>query len=247
MSDVDGLYGRLPGRLQRIVRKVADAANYDFAAMELLDGLGIEWRGGEVHEYPSRHPKGSRWSTDEAWQMLDMLKPGIIPDDVRAYIAGYMGGALEKLFDENTRLRAALAVSKSPCVYCSLPAEEWGKCESGFPGCPRADDASGCPELGAMMELEDMKRDILDPNIVHVNMLRGGIAKPSIEQIKHLYPELTEDIDRLLAWTYQAVGVMLSDLGQFGTERGNKLLDNLSKGKLVHDDILPWLSSKNAD
>lgn len=30
---------------------------------------------------------------------------------------------------------------------------------------------------------------LTDPNVVHLNMLRGGIAKPSWEQIKHIYPE----------------------------------------------------------
>jgi transposase-like protein len=49
---------------------------------------------------------------------------------------------------ENNNLRAALAHSELPCAYCSLPVEDWGKCKSGFPGCARADDASGCPHLG---------------------------------------------------------------------------------------------------
>ena len=53
---------------------------------------------------------------------------------------------------ENTRLRAALANSDQPCAYCTLPHDEWNKCASGFPGCARADDAIGCPELGASME-----------------------------------------------------------------------------------------------
>jgi 23S rRNA C2498 (ribose-2'-O)-methylase RlmM len=30
---------------------------------------------------------------------------------------------------------------------------------------------------------------LTDPNVVHLNMLRGGIAKPSWDQIKHIYPE----------------------------------------------------------
>lgn len=46
----------------------------------------------------------------------------------------------------------------------------------------------------------------------------------------------------LLAETYQAVGSMLSDLGQFNSDKGIKLLDNLSRGKLIHKDILPWPS-----
>lgn len=31
--------------------------------------------------------------------------------------------------------------------------------------------------------------DLTDPVVVHANMLRGTIAKPNWEQIKHLYPE----------------------------------------------------------
>lgn len=61
---------------------------------------------------------------------------------------------------ENIRLRAALAQSDQPCAYCTLPAEEWNRCQYGFPGCARADDAMGCPELGARME-EHRLRDII--------------------------------------------------------------------------------------
>jgi hypothetical protein len=35
----------------------------------------------------------------------------------------------------------------------------------------------------------DAPVDLTDPVVVHVNMLRGTIAKPTWEQIKHLYPE----------------------------------------------------------
>jgi hypothetical protein len=34
-------------------------------------------------------------------------------------------------------------------------------------------------------EVEALK----DPNVVHVNMLRGGIARPSLAQIIHIYGE----------------------------------------------------------
>ena len=64
---------------------------------------------------------------------------------------------IDDLRAENTRIRAALANSKSPCVYCSLPADEWAKCPSGFPGCDRADDAMGCPELGASLENAELR------------------------------------------------------------------------------------------
>lgn len=44
-GEIEGLYGRLPPDLMKLVRKIADAPNYDFGAMELLDALDIEWRG----------------------------------------------------------------------------------------------------------------------------------------------------------------------------------------------------------
>jgi hypothetical protein len=43
------------------------------------------------------------------------------------------------------------------------------------------------------------------------------------------------------AQAYQVVGSLLSDLGQFDTERATKILDNLSAGAVVHD-VLPWPS-----
>jgi hypothetical protein len=47
-GDIDGLYGRLPDDLKRLVRRIVDAPNYDYAAMELLDICKVEWR----NEYP---------------------------------------------------------------------------------------------------------------------------------------------------------------------------------------------------
>ena len=43
-GNVAGLYGRMPVDLQRLVRKIADASDYDHGAMELLDAFKIEWR-----------------------------------------------------------------------------------------------------------------------------------------------------------------------------------------------------------
>ncbi len=61
---------------------------------------------------------------------------------------------------ENTRLRAALALSDRPCTYCTLPADKWAECAHGFPGCDRADDAMGCPELGARMDLHAAEAEV---------------------------------------------------------------------------------------
>lgn len=62
---------------------------------------------------------------------------------------------------ENERLRAALANSELPCIYCSLPKDEWSRCQNGFPGCDRADDAMGCPELGAAMERDALRAELV--------------------------------------------------------------------------------------
>lgn len=67
---------------------------------------------------------------------------------------------VKELQIENDRLRAALANSASPCVYCSLPKEQWAECKSGFPGCARGDDAMGCPELGAALEADALRAEL---------------------------------------------------------------------------------------
>jgi hypothetical protein len=67
---------------------------------------------------------------------------------------------LREVQSENIRLRAALANSNGACVYCTLPKEQWAECRSGFPGCARADDVMGCPELGAALELQEAQERI---------------------------------------------------------------------------------------
>lgn len=49
------------------------------------------------HTYPSRYPKGVHWATDAGWDIMDHFKPGIIPDDVRMLLAGYISGLVMKL------------------------------------------------------------------------------------------------------------------------------------------------------
>jgi multidrug efflux pump subunit AcrA (membrane-fusion protein) len=84
---------------------------------------------------------------------------------------------LSALRAENDRLRAALANSQSPCVYCSLPKEQWAECKSGFPGCGRSDDAMGCPELGASLEADALRaeRDRLRDAMQHIARVAGGV------------------------------------------------------------------------
>lgn len=66
----------------------------------------------------------------------------------------------KKLADENNWLRASLANSGGPCPYCALPKAEWSACANGFPGCPRADDAMLCPNVGASLEAEDRIKEL---------------------------------------------------------------------------------------
>ena len=46
------------------------------------------------HTYPSNYRPGTHWATDAAWEILDTVKPGVIPDDVRAFLAGQIAGRL---------------------------------------------------------------------------------------------------------------------------------------------------------
>lgn len=63
--------------------------------------------GEPKHEYPDRHPPGACWSTDAAWEILDVIKPGLIPTDVRAYLAGRIAGRLIRERDQTEkRVRA---------------------------------------------------------------------------------------------------------------------------------------------
>ena len=91
---------------------------------------------------------------------------------------------LREVEQENDRLRAALANSDQPCAYCSLPADEWGKCQHGFPGCARADDAMGCPHLGASLEVDRLNARIAVLREALVEIERGrflGGSNPADE------------------------------------------------------------------
>lgn len=50
----------------------------------------------------------------------------------------------------------------------------------------------------------------------------------------------TDEKQKLLRQLYQIIGSMLSDMGLFESERGQKLLDNIYAERVLHDDLLPW-------
>lgn len=62
---------------------------------------------------------------------------GVPMETVESYVRN-----IEKLRDENDKLRAFLSWGSDPCVYCGLSKDDMAKCAHGFPGCARADDMS---------------------------------------------------------------------------------------------------------
>ena len=63
--------------------------------------------------------------------------------------------------------------------------EMWHRAEKEF-----ALDANDPYEAIASLRAELAK--LSDPNAVQLNLLNGRIAKPSIDQIKHIYPDIAE-------------------------------------------------------
>lgn len=45
---------------------------------------------------------------------------------------------------------------------------------------------------GMERERDETAKQLSDPLAVHINMMRGTIAKPSIENIRHIYPEIAQ-------------------------------------------------------
>lgn len=145
----------------------------------MTDKSYIEWRPGDIDpdEAKSRIAELERLEAmyrdlfthalkcvDRVFQEGGQPEPPILPDfgrpgDDKFEAVVRLAKAYAELEAENSRLRAALAVSKDPCVYCSLPAEEMAKCQHGFPGCDRADDMMGCLELGASLERDALKAE----------------------------------------------------------------------------------------
>lgn len=54
------------------------------------------------HTYPSQYPRGVHWATDVGWEVLDRLKPGIITEEVRAYLCGSIAAVAMKYAAEGS-------------------------------------------------------------------------------------------------------------------------------------------------
>jgi len=49
-----------------------------------------------------------------------------------------------------------------------------------------------------------------------------------------------EELQSVCAEAYQVVGLLLDKQGLFQSEKAEKIMDNLSQFRKVHDDVLPW-------
>lgn len=54
------------------------------------------------------------------------------------------------------------------------------------------------------------------------------------------------ELEMICAEAYQVVGSLLDDCGRFGDEDGDKILDNLSQHRMIHEDVLPWGSRQGS-
>lgn len=66
--------------------------------------------------------------------------------------------ALNKAIREPSKQRFLTLLANLPvdCIYCSLSVQDWPKCERGFPGCARGDDAMMCSHLGREITLYEL-------------------------------------------------------------------------------------------
>jgi hypothetical protein len=46
------------------------------------------------HTYPDQYSPGSHWAITRGWEIVDLIKPGILSDQARALLCGAIEGAL---------------------------------------------------------------------------------------------------------------------------------------------------------
>lgn len=102
----------------------------------------------------------------------------------------------------------------------------------------RIGDASSRVEAGG---------DLIDRGLSLLKVLEaGGFGVFELDETAAIpAPEGESPAELVCAQAYQIVGSLLDDLGQFGTALADKILDNLSEARIVHDDVLPWPSFAN--
>lgn len=81
-----------------------------------------------------------------------------------------------------------------------------------------------------------------------VNLHRGYTAEQMLDYARAALAARQADESpqavEVCAEVYQIIAILLQQVGQFDSPRGQKVLDNLSQHRLVHTDLLPWEASK---
>lgn len=133
---------------------------------------------------------------------------------------------------DHERIWLEPACAEDERCWCSDPLDDCAEEGCGLPATEyvRADILAARDA-----RIAEFERILADPNAVHINMLRGTIARPSIEQVRHLYPEefaaLEAERDKLREALKAAKGYALNaviDL-QTGTKKATAL-DTLNGG-----------------
>jgi hypothetical protein len=76
-----------------------EAAKIEYSPHPTDDSLVISENG---HTYTATHLADSGWQFEEAWGILDQLKPDSIPINVRLWLAGMIAGALDRITKERS-------------------------------------------------------------------------------------------------------------------------------------------------
>lgn len=72
----------------------------------------------------------------------------------------YTPDQIAQLTRENDFLRAVIGNSAKECMYCGLGAEDQARCQSGFPGCDRADDQMLCRNAAVGYERDCLRAEL---------------------------------------------------------------------------------------
>jgi hypothetical protein len=59
--------------------------------------------GENGHVYAATRLPESGWNMREAWDILDVIEPGVIPINARLYLAGLIAGALDRIAKDGPR------------------------------------------------------------------------------------------------------------------------------------------------
>lgn len=108
---------------------------------------------------------------------------------------------VERLTAENDKLRSLLAHAPIPCVYCGLPLDDMAKCESGFPGCGRADDMQPVEAENAELRAEVERLRVFERRWEWISGRADlyGVSSLAVFVRKHDAQTLTEAVDAAIA------------------------------------------------